>query len=340
MLAGPRGRPSEQTLPPAFVQCELCPRLCRIGPGQSGDCRIRINLDGKLRATTFGLPAAVHVDPIEKKPLFHFLPGSRSFSLATVGCNLHCKYCQNWEISQCNPEDAEVYALGPAQVVEATLGKDCPSISYTYTEPLVYYEYTLETSRLARQRGLRNVLVTGGYLNPGPLAEMYRVTDASNTDLKAFDDGFYRSVCGGATLRPVLDGLVLAKRMGIWLEITNLVIPTLNDDPDAIASMCRWIVQNLGKDTPLHFSRFWPRHLLRALPPTPPETLARAREIALGEGIHYAYVGNVPGEQGESTACPGCGELLIRRIGYDTHVAGLRDGRCGSCGREIAGVWK
>ena len=322
-----------------LVECELCPRLCRIAPGQSGDCRVRINLDGRLLATTYGLPSAVHVDPIEKKPLFHFLPTSSIFSLATVGCNLHCKNCQNWEISQQNPEDAEVFALPPERVIDLARRQGCPSIAYTYTEPLVFYEYTLDTSRLAREQGLRNVLVTAGYLNRGPLAEIFRVTDAANTDLKAFDDAFYRDVCG-ASLQPVLDGLVLAKEMGVWLEITNLVIPTLNDAPELITAMCRWIVGNLGPDVPLHFSRFSPRHQLQNLPPTPLETLLRAREIAQAEGVHHVYVGNVPGSPGEHTRCPDCGETVIARIGYRGEVSGMNGGRCRHCGHQIAGVWK
>jgi pyruvate formate lyase activating enzyme len=324
---------------PNVVLCTLCPRLCRLAPGERGDCRIRLNLDGKLLATTFGLPSAVHVDPVEKKPLYHFLPGSSIFSLATVGCNLHCKNCQNWEISQQDPEKAEAFALPPERVVSTAAAKGCPSIAYTYTEPLVFYEYTLETSRLARARGLRNVLVTAGYLNRAPLSEIYRVTDAANTDLKAYDDGFYRRICGG-TLAPVLASLVLAKETGVWLEVTNLLIPGLNDDPDLVTRMCRWLVENLGPDTPLHFSRFWPRYQLQDLPPTPGDTLNRAREIARAEGIHYVYVGNVPGDPGESTTCPGCGQLLIKRIGYQTEVVGMSRGHCNGCGKEVAGVWQ
>jgi pyruvate formate lyase activating enzyme len=284
------------------------------------------------------LPSAVHLDPIEKKPLFHFLPASPILSIATVGCNLHCKFCQNWEISQQNPEQAEAFPLGPAELVELAVRKGSPSIAYTYTEPLVFYEYTLATSRLAHERGLRNVLVTAGYANREPLAELYRALDASNTDLKSFDDGFYRSYCG-ATLEPVLAGLVLAKEMNVWLEVTNLLVPGLNDDPELIARMCRWMVRNLGPDTPLHFSRFQPRHLMLDLPPTPSETLAQARKIAQAEGVRYVYVGNVPGEPGESTECPSCRALLIRRIGYRSEMVELQHGRCRRCNTAIAGVW-
>jgi len=312
--------------------------MCRIAPEQSGDCRVRINLDGRLLATTFGMPSAVHVDPIEKKPLFHFLPATAIFSIATVGCNLHCKHCQNWQISQQNPEEAEAFELPPARVVALARRRRCPSIAYTYTEPLVFYEYTKETSELARQAGLRNVLVTAGYLNRKPLAEIYQVVDASNTDLKSFDDAFYRNITGGS-LKPVLDGLVLAREMGVWLEVTNLIIPGLNDAPKLIAEMARWMVRNLGPDTPLHLSRFSPRHLMLHLPPTPTRTLLEARETALEQGLHYVYVGNVPGTAGEHTVCPDCGAVLIQRVGYRTRIRSLKDGRCVECGREIAGVW-
>jgi pyruvate formate lyase activating enzyme len=256
-----------------------------------------------------------------------------------VGCNLHCLFCQNWEISQTNPEDAEAFALPPAELVQAARRKGCPSVAFTYTEPLVFYEYTLETARSCRDHGLRNVLVTAGYLNREPLEELYRVTDASNTDLKAFDEAFYRDVCG-ASLGPVLDGLVLAKKRGVWLEVTNLLIPGLNDDPALVRRMCQWMVANLGKDTPLHFSRFQPRHRMRDRPATPTATLELARDVARAEGLEYVYVGNVSDAAGQSTDCPGCGAELIRRIGYRTEILSLDAGRCARCGRAIPGVWR
>ncbi len=321
------------------VECELCPKMCRIAPGQSGECHIRINVDGKLLAVTHSYPCSVHVDPMEKKPLFHFLPGTPVLSLATVGCNLHCKNCQNWEISQADPEDVAVSPLPPLEVVRLANKSGCRSIAYTYTEPLVYYEYTLETSELAREAGLRNVLVTAGYINPGPLRRLMSVTDAANIDLKAMDDAFYRDVCG-ATLAPVLDTLVIAREMGVWVEVTNLIVPTLNDDMDMVKALARWMVENLGTDTPLHFSRFSPRYKLTNLPPTPEETLVEARLTALDEGLSFVYIGNVPGGKGETTSCPGDGTPLVTRVGFTVTGYELADGRCPTCGTAIAGVWR
>ncbi|MBF0157540.1 MAG: AmmeMemoRadiSam system radical SAM enzyme, partial [Magnetococcales bacterium] len=253
----------------ATVVCELCPHGCAIPPGGAGDCRIRVNLDGRLLATTFGRPSAIHIDPMEKKPLYHFLPGTPIFSIATAGCNLHCTFCQNWQLSQRSGQEMEeVYRASPAEVVGAARGQGCSSIAYTYSEPLVYFEYVLETATLARGRGLRNVLVSAGYANRAPLQELGRVLDAANIDIKAFDDRFYRDFCG-ATLQPVLDALVTLREAGVWIEVTNLVIPTANDDPGRIREMSRWLVRELGADTPLHFSRFYPQYQLRNLPPTP-----------------------------------------------------------------------
>jgi pyruvate formate lyase activating enzyme len=322
-----------------LVECQLCPRLCRIEPGQSGECRIRINVDGKLLAVTYGYPCAVHVDPIEKKPLFHFLPGTPIFSIATAGCNLHCKNCQNWEISQGNPEDVPAYDLGPEKLVELTRDRGCVSIAYTYTEPLVYYEYALESSIRAREAGLRNVLVTAGYINAAPARRLFAVTDAANIDLKALDDGFYRDVCG-ATLKPVLETLVTAKEMGVWVEVTNLVIPTLNDDVAMLRKLSRWVVENLGEETPIHFSRFSPRYRMKNLPPTPESTLLAAREEAREAGARHVYIGNVPGSEGETTFCPEDGTRLIRRIGFTVKSNDLEDGACPRCGTAVAGVWK
>jgi pyruvate formate lyase activating enzyme len=322
-----------------LVQCQLCPKACRIAPGQSGECRIRINVDGRLLAVTHGFPCAVHVDPIEKKPLFHFLPGTPIFSIATAGCNLHCKNCQNWEISQANPEDIQAYDLPPDKVVEVARARGCTSIAYTYTEPLVYYEYALEASTRAREAGLRNVLVTAGYVNPAPARRLFEVTDAANIDLKAMDDGFYRDVCS-ATLGPVLDTLVLAREMGVWVEVTNLVIPTLNDEPAMIRKLARWVVDNLGADTPVHFSRFSPRFKMQNLPPTPESTLLEARAEAQDAGVRHVYIGNVPGSEGETTFCPEDGTRLIRRIGFTVESSALKDGCCPGCGTPVAGVWE
>ncbi len=318
--------------------CELCPKGCRITEGYSGDCRSRIVVDGELRAVTYGRPCAVHIDPIEKKPLFHFLPGTTILSIATAGCNLHCKFCQNWTISQAAPQDTTSIDLPPETVVKAARARGCPSIAYTYTEPVIYYEYVLETSSMARKNGLRNVTVTAGYINRRPMELLCEVVDASNTDLKAFSDSFYREVCDGR-LKPVLDGMVLMKEKGVWLEITNLIIPTFNDDLNMIRKMCRWVLANLGPDTPLHFSRFYPMYKMRNLPPTPVEFLMKARREALDAGIHYAYVGNVLGTEAENTYCPKDGTLLIERIGFRIRQNKLKDGKCPTCGDTIPGVW-
>ena len=320
------------------VKCELCPKFCVIGPGQSGDCRIRVNVDGRLRAVTYGYPSAVHVDPVEKKPLNHFLPGSSIFSVATVGCNLHCKNCQNWDISQRNPEDASGVDLPPEQIPAMARQHGCLSVAYTYTEPLAYYEYTFDSCVKVCEAGLRNVLVTAGYVNEPPLRELCRYVHAANVDLKAMSDKFYIDVCGG-TLKPVLNTLVVAKSLGVLVEVTNLVIPGLNDTDDEITSLCRWVCANLGRETPLHFSRFHPQYRMRHLPATPASTLDRARRIAQAEGLHFVYIGNILAKDASTTRCPSCGHDVVRRTGYTVRKNDLRAGRCPKCETEIHGVW-
>jgi len=320
------------------LRCDLCPKYCLIEPGQSGDCRVRVNIDGTLHAVTYGFPVAVHVDPVEKKPLNHFLPGSEIFSIATAGCNLHCKNCQNWEISQLNPEDSVASPLPPEKIAAVAKQYDCRSIAYTYTEPIVYYEYAFDCCVRAHGAGLRNVMVTAGYINPKPLRELYRHVDAANIDLKAMTDRFYRDVCG-ATLKPVLNTLVTAKSLGVLVEVTNLLIPSLNDTDGDIRKLCRWVRENLGRETPVHFSRFHPQHKMRHLPPTPPATLARAKAIALAEGLKHIYVGNILMKGASDTVCPSCGRVVVRRTGYHVHANRLRDGRCPDCRTEVYGVW-
>ncbi|RKX30732.1 MAG: AmmeMemoRadiSam system radical SAM enzyme [Verrucomicrobia bacterium] len=320
------------------LQCSLCPKGCILNPGESGNCRIRINLDDRLLAVTYAHPCSIHIDPVEKKPLFHFLPGTPILSIATVGCNLHCKNCQNWEISQRNPEDSTSYRIPPADLVELARRQRTPSIAYTYTEPVAYYEYTLDTCMRAREAGLLNVLVTAAYINRKPWRELCRYVDAANIDLKAFSDRFYREICDG-TLQPVLDALVTAREMGVLVEVTNLVIPTLNDSDEDFRNLCRWVVREMGRDTPLHFSRFFPHYRMRHLPPTPLETLERARSIALSEGLYFVYIGNVLTRDAENTICPGCGRVLVRRRGYTILENRLRTGRCPFCGTEIYGKW-
>lgn len=341
----PRRRAAE--LKSLDVVCQLCPRSCRIPPNHSGDCRVRINVDGKLLAATYGRPCALHIDPIEKKPLFHMLPGTRILSLATVGCNLHCTNCQNHNISQANPWDENIrvqsvrqgaYGVTPQELVEVAQRRGCPSIAATYTEPMVFYEYTKATAEQARAAGIKAVTVTAGYVNAGPLRSLCRVIDASNVDIKTMNpESFLRN--SGGVLKHVLRGLVIAREAGVWLEITSLVIPEFNDSTAEIRRLCRFVRQELGAHTPVHFSRFFPRFRMRNRPPTPIATLDRARKIAQDEGLHYAYVGNLPGNDGEHTHCPGCGKVVIQRVGYRVQANLLRDGRCG-CGRAVPGVWR
>ena len=323
------------------VTCELCPRGCVIPEGASGDCRIRVNIDGKLIATTYGRPSTIHIDPMEKKPLYHFHPTSPVFSVATAGCNLHCLNCQNWQLSQRGGEEMEtILKLEPAELVALARAQECRSIAYTYSVPFVFYEYVYDTSELAHQAGMTNVFVTAGYINRKPLQQLCRVIDASNTDLKAFDDGFYRRI-NSATLQPVLDALVTQREEGVWLEVTNLLIPTLNDDLAMIRRMAKWIRDNLGEDTPLHFSRFEPLYRLRNLPPTPTVALERARNEALDAGLHYVYIGNVFGHEASNTYCPHDGTLLIKRTGFHVDEYHLTpDGRCPTCRNTIPGVWR
>ncbi len=321
------------------VQCQICPKRCIIPPGNSGDCRVRINLDGVIRAVTYGYPCAIHLDPVEKKPLNHFLPGSKAFSIATAGCNLHCRNCQNWEISQAPADTTPAYQAPPDKLAALAKKNHCASIAYTYTDPVVFYEYTTDCSREAKKLGLKNILVTAGYINQKPLKELCKYTHAANIDLKAYSDKFYRQVCGG-TLKPVLNSLVTAKSCGIWVEVTNLLLPTLNDKDRDITALCRWVKANLGADTPLHFSRFAPRYRMRNLPPTSHETLQRARQIGKAEGLHFVYVGNILNPTWQDTICPSCKKLLIRRVGFRIQENNIVDGKCPGCNTKISGVWK
>lgn len=323
------------------VQCELCPKNCLLEPGQSGECRVRVNIDGVLRTVVYGYPCSIHIDPVEKKPLFHFLPGSSILSIATVGCNLHCENCQNWEISQANPEDGNIpaYYCPPEKLISLAGDKKCPSLAYTYTDPIIYYEYTYDTAKLAAEAGIRSVLVTAGYINEQPWKKLLEYVDGANIDLKSISDDFYRQVCK-ATLKPVQKSLVLAKAAGVHVEVTNLIIPTLNDEPEDIRRLARWVKENLGGETPLHFSGFYPRYKMRNLPPTSLKALGTAREIALSEGLDYVYIGNLRSKDGGSTYCPGCRKLLIQRSGFTVLQNQITNGNCPDCGKEIYGVWK
>jgi pyruvate formate lyase activating enzyme len=304
---------------------------------------VSINIDGVLRTVVYGYPCSIYIDPIEKKPLFHFLPGTGILSIATVGCNLHCKNCQNWPISQANPEDEDenirVYFCPPEKLVALTKRNNCPSLAYTYTDPIVYYEYTYDSAKLAKDAGVRNVLVTAGYINAAPWKKLLEYVDAANIDLKFISDDLYVRICSG-TLKPVQNALILAKASGILVEVTNLVIPTLNDKAEQMRQLARWVKVNLGGDTPLHFSGFYPRYKMKNLPPTSLKTLETAREIAMSEGLNYVYVGNVASKEGQNTYCPGCKRLLIERSGYTILQNKLKQGHCPDCEREIYGVWE
>jgi len=320
------------------VQCELCPHRCLLMNGMRGICRVRQVEKGILYTLVYGNPCSYHIDPIEKKPVYHMLPATSVFSIATAGCNLRCKFCQNWTISQRPPEETENVEMMPQQVVQRALKNNCSSIAYTYSEPTVFYEYMLDTAKLAREKGLKNIMVTAAFINEEPLRELCKYIDAANVDLKGFDRRYLREVCG-EELQPLLNALKIFREEGVWLEITNLIVPTLNDDMETIGKMCAWIKDNLGEDTPLHFSRFTPMYKLKNLYLTPVSTLEKAKEVAKEAGLKYVYIGNVPGHPAESTYCPDCGALLIERLGYSIKQNNIVGGRCPTCGRPIAGIW-
>ncbi|RMF06008.1 AmmeMemoRadiSam system radical SAM enzyme [Candidatus Woesearchaeota archaeon] len=319
------------------VQCRICPRNCIIAEGKTGFCRVRRNIGGKLYAENYSRPCSIAIDPVEKKPLYHFLPGQDILSIATVGCNLACKHCQNYEISQAEVGAYNEPKVTPEEIVDAALRKNCSMIAYTYTEPTIFYEYVLDTAKLAKQKGIRNVIVSNGYINPEPLKELLKYIDAANIDLKAFDGDFYKKITL-AKLEPVLETLRTIAKSSAWLEITNLIIPTLNDSISKIREMAAWISAELGADVPLHLTRFHPYYKLSHLPPTPEETLTKAYMVAK-EKLNYVYVGNILTEEGQHTYCPECGELLIERVAFRVVKNRIKNSRCPSCKAKIAGVW-
>jgi pyruvate formate lyase activating enzyme len=308
-------------------------------PGQRGECRVRENRQGVYHTLVYGNPCAIHVDPVEKKPFFHLLPGSRSFSIATAGCNFHCKFCQNWEISQAAPEETHNYQLLPEKIAALAEENQCATIASTYVEPSIFIEYMLDIAKAARPRGILKVCHSNGYINPQPLADLIQHLDAACIDLKGIREEFYRELTGGS-LEPVLNTLMTLARKKVHLEIVNLIVPTKNDQPEEIEDLCRWVLNRLGPSIPLHFSRFYPLYRLRNLPPTPVLALERARETARKIGLEYVYIGNVPGHEGENTFCPHCGRLLIKRVGYQIKELALKKGRCPKCGKVIYGRWE
>jgi len=327
-------------LPDGSVRCGVCAHRCLVRPGRSGICGVRANRDGRLMCSAYGAVAAVGLDPIEKKPLFHVDPGSLAYSIATVGCPFHCTFCQNWEIAQ-GPRlgiDVPQRPMPPAQVVAEAVRARATSIAYTYVEPTVFLEYALDTGRLARAAGLRNLFITDGYATPEAVNLLAEVLDAANVDVKAFDDAFYRRLCG-ARLAHVLDAIVAMRRAGIWLELTTLVIPGRNDSDEELAALTRWIVETLGPTTPWHVSRFHPAHRMLDVRPTPATTLRRAAEIGREAGLRHVYIGNAPELAMEDTRCAGCGSVVIERSGYRSRSHLTVDGVCPRCGRQMEGRW-
>ncbi|MHC9543823.1 MAG: AmmeMemoRadiSam system radical SAM enzyme [Vulcanimicrobiota bacterium] len=327
-----------QKLPMKKVQCLLCPRECKVGSRERGYCGVRENRDGTYYTLVHGNPCSVHADPIEKKPFFHFLPGTKALSFSTAGCNLNCRFCQNWEISQARPENVQSISMRPKDAVAEAKRSGCRTLVGTYAEPTVYYEYMLDVAKEGQKAGLKTAIVSSGFIRPEPLRELCRHIDAVKIDLKAFDEEFYRRICVGE-LAPVLESLKTAGKAGVHLEIVNLVIPTLNDSAIKIKEMCEWIKKHLGNEVPVHFTRFHPIYKLNNLPSTPVKTLKNAQSAATQAGLTFAYVGNVPGDAGENTICPGCKKVIIERMSYVVTKIAIKNGRCSYCNQAIPGVW-
>lgn len=346
LMAGPSAKPWKwsreamyQVETPKGVRCQICPNECTLKEGELSECHNRRVYDGKLHTIAYGNPCAVHVDPIEKKPLYHYYPETDAFSIATAGCNLACLNCQNWTISQSSPEETQNYDMMPDQVVKQALNYACKSIAYTYSEPITWYEYVFDSSRIAHEQGIKNVLVSAGYIHKEPLLNLCSVIDAANIDLKSMDEAIYLKLNAGK-LEPVLNTLKTLRDEGVWLEITNLVIPSWTDDLDMIKRMCGWLAENNFSDTPLHFSRFHPQYKLQRLAATPVSTLEAAKAIAKSEGLKYTYIGNVPGSKDANTICPGCGLCLVERSGYKIKSMKISEGLCSQCAEPIPGHWQ
>jgi len=319
------------------VQCRMCFRTCVIAEGGRGFCRVRENRDGTLFSLVYGLPSAVHIDPIEKEPQYHHLPGTQILCIGTVGCNFRCRHCHNWPLSQASPGERDVLDLPPEAVVRLALERGVPTISFTYNDPIVAFEYLYDVAVLARANGLRMIWHTNGAINHEPLVKILPFTTAITVDLKGFTDAAYAN--SAATLQPVLNTLQTIRQKGVWLEIVNLIIPTINDNPDDIRRMSRWIVDTLGPDVPLHFSRFFPNFQLTDIPPTPIATLEMAHAIAREEGVRFSTIGNVPGHKHNSTFCPTCDLRLIYRVHFRVLYNKIQNGSCPGCGEDIPGLW-
>jgi pyruvate formate lyase activating enzyme len=323
---------------PQGMKCELCPNGCVVKSNELGLCKTRKNYNDKLYSIAYGNPCTFNNDPIEKKPLFHFLPASRAFSIATAGCTLACLNCQNWEISQISPYQSKNIDMMPERVIENAQMDKAQCIAYTYSEPVAFYEYMYDTAKLARTKGIKNLLISNGYINDKPLRNLCKVIDAANINLKSFDNNIYMKLNGGQ-LQPILNTLKTLKGEGVWLEITNLVVPTWTDNMDMFKRMSDWLVTNGFRDNPLHILRFTPMHKLTHLPYTSVPVLEKARNIALNAGMKYVYIGNVPGHIGENTICPKCKKVLIERQGFNITINNIKNGGCKFCSEKIAGVW-
>lgn len=321
------------------IQCTLCPWQCVVSAGKRGYCDVRLNQDGTYYSLVYGQIATHHNDPIEKKPFYHFLPGSLAFSIATAGCNVECKYCQNWELAQRPVEEVYSVSLSPQKIVQAARETGCTSIAYTYNEPTIFTEFMIDIAAMGREKGIQSVVVSNGFINKRPLLDLCKVIDGYKVDLKAFSEECYKQVVHGR-LAPVLDTLLVLKQEEVWTEIVYLIVPTLNDSDKELTEMVKWVYRELGPDVPVHFSRFYPMYKLKNLPPTPVSTLEKARNIGLDAGLHFVYMGNIPGHEGENTICPNCQEMVIGRIGYRISKNKIINGKCGFCGQTIAGVWE
>lgn len=321
------------------VQCTLCPKFCVVPEGEAGFCRVRINKGRKLYTQVYGQPCSVSFNPMEQGPIFHAYPGSKCLALATAGCNLRCKYCQNWQMSQFNATETDNYDLPPDSVVKLAQENGCKIIVFAFTEPIIFYEYAMDTAKSAKSAGLKTILVTAGYADIQPLRDFCKYMDVIRIDLKGFREDFYKDVVSG-TLQPVLTSIKTVHKENTWMEIVDPLVPGFNDSPQEIEDMCKWILENVGPDVPLHFLRFFPAYKMRNHPPTPENVLNQSRQIAMKVGIKYVYLGNMPGSDGENTFCPKCGKRLIARTGYlGITENNISNNKCRFCGYPIPGLW-
>jgi len=325
-------------LPGNKVGCDLCPNYCIINEGKRGLCRVRENQKGRLYTLVYGRLCSMNIDPVEKKPLYHFLPGKQALSVATAGCNVQCKFCQNWTIAQVSPEEINARYYSPENLIKIAKQYDTPIIAFTYSEPVIFYEYMLAVAKIAQQEGIKTVMISNGYINEAPLKELCKYITAIKVDFKGYSEEFYQKIVRGK-LQPVLDTMKRIRQEKVWLEIVNLLIPKHNDAPEQIAGLCHWVMAELGPNVPVHFSRFHPQYLMKNLPPTSTKTLKKAYEIAQKTGLNYVYLGNIPQRTTDDTFCPKCNSILIERKGYSVTIKGMEKNHCRQCGEIIPGIW-